>query len=296
MKVKLLMLLLAVMFINNTYLTAQEDLLSLLGDQKEPSSFTLATFKGTRLINFHTVEVPGKRTLDFRIAHRFGAFNSGWYDFYGLDGGASIRLGLEYSLDGRLAIGIGRTSLEKTFDGFLKYKLLRQTDDDEMPVSLTLFSSAFYTNQRDPNKTVNGFDKYEFWSSRLAYVNQVIIGRKFSERFSFQLAPSIVHINLAELIKDKNDALVLCGAARYKITQRVAVTAEYGWRVNEYSSTNNYDSFGVGVDIETGGHVFQMHITNSVGLTENQFLTRTTTKWGDGGIRLGFNISRVFSI
>ena len=127
---------------------AQDDLLSLVGEPDAPHNFATATFKGTRLINFHTLEVPGKRTLDFRIAHRFGSFNSGWYDFFGLDGGASIRLGLEYSYDGRLAFGIGRTSTEKTFDGFLKYRLVRQGDKSKPWVSVTLFSGMYYTNLR----------------------------------------------------------------------------------------------------------------------------------------------------
>jgi hypothetical protein len=105
-----------------------------------------------------------------------------------------------------------------------------------------------------------------------------------------------VHFNLADDLEDKNDIIIIAAAARYKVTQRMAITAEYGWRATDYTKTRYYDSFGIGVDIETGGHVFQMHLTNSFGLTENQFFTRTTDNWGDGGIRLGFNISRVFSI
>lgn len=275
---------------------AQDDLLSLIGEPDAPHNFATAAFKGTRLINFHTLEVPGKRTLDFRIAHRFGSFNSGWYDFFGLDGGASIRLGLEYSYDGRFAFGIGRTSTEKTFDGFVKYRLLRQGDKAKPWVSVTLFSGMYYTNLRDPNKEINGFDKYERTSNRLSYAHQVIIGRKFTDNFSLQIAPTVVHANLVDRFSDKNDAFILAGAARYKFTKRMAITAEYGWRFREYTRTKYYDSLGLGIDVETGGHVFQIHVTNSLGLTENQFLTRTTSKWGDAGIRLGFNISRVFTI
>lgn len=273
-----------------------DDLLKLIGEPEAEKEFVSATFKSTRLINFHTLEVAGKRTLDFRISHRFGDFNSGWYDFYGLDGGASIRLGLEYSYDGRLMAGIGRTSLEKTFDCFLKYRLVRQGLGAGPVISVTLFSGMYYTNRKDPGAALNGFDKYEYLSSRLSYVHQIIIGRKFSERFSLQIAPTLVHINLADRISDRNDAVVLTGSARFKLTKRMALTAEYGWRATKYSRSDYYDSFGVGVDIETGGHVFQIHVTNSIGLTENQFLTRTTSRWATGGIRLGFNISRVFTI
>ncbi len=274
----------------------EDDLLSLIGEPEAEDNYAVATFKGTRLINFHTIEVPGKRTLDFRIAHRFGSFNTGWYDFYGLDGGASIRLGLEYSYDGRLLVGLGRTSIEKTFDAFAKYRLIRQGEKGGSAVSVTVFSGAYYINQKDPNQSANGFDKFEQRSSRFSFAHQVIIGRKFSDRFSLQIAPAVVHVNLTEEFSDKNDAILLTAAARYKFAQRTALTMEYGWRATDYSRTKYYDSFGVGIDIETGGHVFQIHLTNSLGLAENQFLTRTNTKWADAGIRLGFNISRVFTI
>lgn len=277
-------------------LPAQDDLLSLVGEPEAPETHAIATFKGTRLINFHTLEVPGKRTLDFRIAHRFGSFNSGWYDFYGLDGGASIRLSFEYSYDGRLAVGIGRTSLDKMFDGFVKYRLLRQGDKSKPWVSVTLFSGMYYTILKDPNKDANGYDKYEHASSRISYCHQVIVGRKFNEHFSLQLAPVMVHYNQVQDFSDNNDVYLLTAAARYKFTKRLAVTAEYGWRFWDYTRTKYYDSFGIGLDVETGGHVFQVHITNSLGLAENQFYARTNNKWANGGIRLGFNISRVFTL
>ncbi|MCF8247196.1 MAG: DUF5777 family beta-barrel protein [Saprospiraceae bacterium] len=272
------------------------DLLSLLGEPAAVHSPAIATFKGTRLINFHTIEVPGERTLDFRIAHRFGPFNDGGYNFWGLDGGASIRLSLEYSYDGRLCLGMGRSSVDKTFDGFAKYRILRQGDHASPPVSVTLFSSIFATSLRDEDDRLIGVNKYEKFSSRLSFCHQVIVARKFNEHFSLQIAPTLVHVNLADALEDKNDVVIIATAARYKVTRRLAITAEYGWRVNNYTNTKYYDSFGIGVDLETGGHVFQMHLTNSFGLTENQFFTRTTDNWGDGGIRLGFNISRVFTI
>jgi len=287
--------LLFLIFLFPRWLSAQEeDLLSSL--EVKDKTPVLATFKGTRLINLHTIEVPGRRTLDFRIAHRFGAFNGGWYDFYGLDGGASIRMGLEYSYDGRLEVGIGRTSVEKMADGFLKYRLIRQRLNGWQKVSVTLFSSAYYTMLKDPDAATNGFDKYEHKSSRLSYAHQIIIGRKFTDRFSLQIAPTLIHVNQVERISDLNDALVLTGATRFKITKRSAITVEYGWRANQYSRSQYYNTLGIGWDIETGGHVFQMFVTNSLGLTEPQFLTRTNTKWTNGGIRLGFNISRVFTI
>ncbi len=276
-------------------LFAQTDDL-LAGLETVDNSPVLATFKGTRIINLHSVEVPGRRTLDFRIAHRFGPFNGGWYDFYGLDGGASIRMALEYSYDGRLEVGIGRTSVEKMTDGFLKYRLVRQRPHGWQQVSVTLLSSLYYTILHDPDQATNGFDKYANRSSRMSYAHQVIIGRKFSERLSLEIVPTLIHMNQVEHISDLNDAIVLAGAARFKITKRSAITVEYGWRTFGYTRTQYYDTFGIGWDIETGGHVFQMFLTNSQGLTEPQFLLRTNNKWSDAGIRLGFNISRAFKI
>lgn len=276
-------------------LSAQDgDLLK--GLEQEDNSPVLASFKGTRLINFQTIEVPGRRTLDFRISHHFGPFNTGWDNFFGLDGTASIRLGLEYSYDGRLQFGIGRTSFEKLADGFLKYRLVRQRPEGWQQFSVTLFTSAYYTMQKDPNRDANGFDKYKDRTSRLSFAHQIIIGRKFDDRFSLQIAPTLVHNNLVDHLDEKNDIFLLCGATRYKFTKRAAITLEYGWRINEYSARDFYDTFSVGIDLETGGHIFQMFLTNSLGIAEPQFLTRTTDSWSDGGIRLGFNISRAFRI
>lgn len=270
-----------------------QDAESLLTEE-ESKDFTSATFKTTRLINFHTLETVGPKTLDFRISHRFGAINSGSYNAWGIDGPANIRLGLEYSFDGRFMVGIGRTSSEKMLDGFLKYRLLRQTTDGKMPVSVTLFAGMYRTALK--NQIINGKDLYEYQSSRLSYCYQIMIGRKFNRNFSLQIAPWLVHYNIVEKITDSNDAYGISAIARMKFTQRAALTVEYGYRINEYTNITYYNSLGIGLEIETGGHVFQMHLTNSFGLVENQFLPRTNTQWNDAGIRLGFNVSRVFTL
>lgn len=256
-----------------------------------------ATFKGTRLINQHTIEVGGKRTLDYRIAHRFGPFNSGPYDFWGLDGGASIRMSLEYSYDGRLQIGLGRTSIEKTYDSYLKYRLFQQTKSNSMPVSVTLFSGVYYTNLQGAATLISGIDKYKNRSSRFSFAHQIMVARKFSENLSIQVTPSMVHFNQVDNISDKNDTYALGFLGRYKFTKRAAITFEYMARANKYTrGTTYYDSMGIGLDIETGGHVFQVHLTNSLGITENQFIPRTADTWSNGGMRLGFNISRAFTL
>lgn len=256
-----------------------------------------ATFKSTRLVNQHTIESLGKRTLDFRISHRFGPWNSGGENLWGLDGPANIRLGLEYSPEGRFMFGLGRSSFDKMFDGFLKYRWLRQTEDNKMPVSLTLLSCAYYTAQKDANKEANGYDKYSFGTSRLSYCFELMFARKFTSGFSLQIAPWFVHYNLVDNFADKNDSYGLSTLFRLKFTKRAAITAEYAYRFNEYTSDKNYyNSLSIGYELETGGHVFQIHLTNSFGIVENQFFTQTDSKWNNMGIRLGFNISRVFTL
>lgn len=271
-----------------------DELLNLVAETPK-KEYISATYKTTRLINFHTIEVLGHKSLDFRIAHRFGNFNSGAYNAWGVDGGANIRLGLEYSHDGRFMVGIGRTSSQKIADGFLKYRLLRQTaNNNEMPVSVTLFSGIYHTFMQ--NVVINGINKYQKIPDRLSYCHQVMIGRKFNSNFSFQLTAAMVHVNLVENITDKNDCFIAGAVTRYKFTKRQAITLEYGHRINKYSQNKFFNSFGIGYDLETGGHVFQMHLTNSFGLTEDQYFMYTNTDWNNWGIRLGFNISRVFSL
>jgi len=277
---------------------AQDDLLSQVDSAAtDNKDFVLATFKTTRNINFHTVEVLGKRTLDFRISHRFGEVNTGSYNAWGIDGPANIRLGLEYSYDGRLMAGFGRSSYQKMLDGFLKYRLLRQTENDRMPVSVTLVSSMFYTLMRDPDKATTGVDKYKHATSRMSYVNQVIIGRKITGSLSLQLAPVFVHYNQVDDFTDLNDMFLIAAAGRMKISNRFAVTAEYSFALLDYSKRKDYhNSLGIGFDIETGGHVFQIHMTNSFGIADNQFYPYTSSSWKENGMRIGFNVSRVFTL
>jgi hypothetical protein len=282
--VVLSLLLFASSLINSPVL-AQDDLMKLIEKNPAQKEYTQATFKSTRLINLQTIETLGKRTLDFRINHRFGEVNGGPYTFFGLDGGASIRLALEYSYDGRLMVGLGRTSIQKMFDGFLKYRLFRQTTDNSMPVSITLLSQANIN-------TLNGNQEFV---DRLSFVNEIIIGRKFNAYFSAQITPTLIHYNTS---LDLNDIYALGLAARYKLSKSFALTAEYAYRINQYTSSFNkyYNTAGIGFDLETGGHVFQIHFTNSLGLNEAQLIPYTDTRWLNGGIRLGFNISRAFTL
>ena len=268
----------------------EEDLLSLLGEE-ETIDYTNASFKTNRVINLHSLESTAKGVLDFKIGHRFGTLNGGFYELFGLDN-ASIRLGFDYGLSDALTIGVGRSGFQKTYDGFIKYKFLRQsTGKRNMPLTVgVLLTSAIQTLKWANPERDNHF------SSRLYYTSQLIIGRKFNESFSMQLSPTMVHRNLVATNAEKNDVYALGTAARIKITKRLAVNAEYIYLLPDQVTSDIVNSLSVGVDIETGGHVFQLHLTNSTSMIEKGFITETTNSWSDGGIHFGFNVSRVFTV
>lgn len=271
-------------------LKAQDDLLSLLGEE-ETTDYATASFKTNRIINGHSLENTHGGVLDFKIGHRFGTLQQGAYDIFGLDN-ATIRLGLDYGITSRLQTGIGRSTYQKTIDGYLKYRLLRQsTGKVNMPVSLSVVSGIFLNTLKwaDPDRT-------NYFSSRLSYTWQVLLGRKFNDWITIQLMPTVVHRNLVRTSAEKNDVYALGLGLRQRLTRRVTVNLEYYHVLPDQIDPRYHNSLSVGVDIETGGHVFQLHLTNSSPMTEPGFITETTDQWKDGGIHFGFNVSRVFTI
>lgn len=273
---------------------AQDDLMDLLNKNAPAEiNYTTATFKSTRIMNGHSIQRMPPGQLDFRISHRFGRLNSGAYELWGLDQ-ANIHFSLEYGILKWLMIGVGRGTYEKTYDGFAKFTILRQsTGAKEMPVSLSAFSSVAINSLKwtDPERT-------NYFSSRLSYVAQVLVARKFSPSLSFQLTPSYVHRNMVSTELDPNDLFAIGAGGRMKLSKRVSFNAEYYLLVNpkDYMSQQIYNPLSVGVDIETGGHVFQIILTNSVAMIEKGFIGETTGSWSKGDVHLGFNISRVFNL
>lgn len=266
------------------------DLLALLGEE-ETINYTTATFKSTRVINMQSVENVAAGVMDFRISHRFGAVNSGAGTLYGLDQ-AYMRLGFEFGITDKLMLGVGRSNVNKEVDGFLKYKILSQsTGKRNMPITLSWFSSIVVrtTEFEDP-------DRKNYFSSRLYYCHQLLIARKFNERLSLQLSPSLVHRNLVSDSTIMNDVFAGGVGGRFKITRRTSVNAEYVYVLPDQLGPGYTNSLSIGFDIETGGHVFQLHFTNSKPMNEKGFITETTGKWSKGDVQFGFNISRVFTI
>jgi len=270
---------------------SQEDLLKELQQSEvKGKEYISSTFKGSRLINGQTIETRHKGELEFIFAHRFGPMNGGLYELYGLDQ-AYVRIGLEYGLTDGLGVGIGRNSVDKTVDGFLRYKVLRQSQAG-MPISLTAFGiMAVKTSPKDEDA---GYDIT--FKDRTSYTAQLLIARKFTPALSLQLMPSFVHKNTVDQSIEDNDQIALGVGGRIKVSRSVALTTEYYYRFNVHDNNPYYNSIGFGVDIETGGHVFQIVITNSRGLTERAFITETTGEFFDGDIHLGFNVTRIFQL
>jgi hypothetical protein len=281
-----------------TCLTAQDDLLSLLGKDSVSLEYTTASFKATRVINAHSLENVAHGVLDVRINHRFGLVSEGVNNFFGLDDAITVRLGLDYGITDRLMVGIGRSTFQKTVDGFVKYKLLRQCDAGcTMPITLAVVAASSMTTLPADDVPWYGEGRTDYFTNRMSNSFQVIVGRKFSESLTFQLMPGVVHRNLVTLADEHNDIIHIGAAGRYKLTRRLAFNAEYFYVLPDQGPREGYENaVSMGFDIETGGHVFQLHFTNSTGMFERAVITETTEDFFKGKIRYGFNISRVFTL
>ncbi len=273
---------------------AQDDLMKELEQtQKKETNYALQTFKGTRVINGQSVETKGKGELEFIFSHRFGTLNTGSYGAWGFDSYALVRLGLEYGITDRFGIGIGRvfSGDNKMLDLYGRYKLAQQSSGEKnFPVTITAIGTFTYQAANNPN------DPFVNSSDRMGYVLEVLFARKFSSRFSAQVSPIFVHRNAVVQVLENNDDYALAIAARYKVTKSVALLGEYTPRLNTHTGSPYYDAAGLGVDIETGGHVFQLLFTNSLGLNPQQVVTQTDGNISDGGVHFGFNITRTFQL
>lgn len=253
--------------------------------QREP---VVNTFYSTRLVNSHTVEILSPGSMDFRINHRFGPINQGIYEMFGLDQ-ASMRIGFDFGICKNVMVGAGRTSTSKEYDWYAKWRLVHQKTNGGAPFSLDILGAmAYKTLDLGPSITVAGRD-------RLYYTAQVLIGTKLNEHTSIQVSPTYNHYNRVFFLTGGSQDLFSIGfLARQKISKRVSINAEYFLQTTRFNNT--YDPLSIGVDINTGGHVFQLHFTNSTGMNEHTFIHETSGSWGNGAVRWGFNISRIFNI
>ena len=289
--------LLVALFLLPAFSFAQDDdLMSILDDmEEETTDYAIGTFKTTRIINGHSIETNAQGQLNFIASHRFGRLNGSAYELFGLDE-ANIRLGFEYGIFDAWDIGFGRSSYEKTYDFFTKYRVMRQSKGKRvMPLSITLFASMTIKTQKWPET-----NRKDYFTSRLSYAYQVMIARQLGP-VSLQLTPTMIHHNLFQSKADRNDIFGLGAGGRVKVSKSIAIQAEYFWVpngqvVSDIGGNPRRDALSVGVDIETGGHIFQLHFTNSRSMIEKGFITENNGDWLKGDIHFGFNISRVFTL
>jgi hypothetical protein len=275
-----------------TTATAQdEDLLKLVGEDKPQKEFVDYAFKSSRVIMSHSMEMIRPGVLDFRILHRFGNINDGLYELFGLDN-ATMRMSFDFGVTKNLMFGFGRSTNQKELDGFIKYRILHQSKGKgAMPVSVLAVAGSVLNTLKWTDPT-----RKNYFTSRMGYYGQLILGRKFSESISLQFMPTIVHRNLVPTANDPSDMIAVGAGARIKLSKRISFNADYYYRVNPNETDGTFNPLSIGFDIETGGHVFQLHFTNATGMNEKTFLTQTTNDWSKGDIQFGFNISRTFQL
>ncbi len=286
-------LILAIFLISiSSQLFSQDDLLDILETETpetETQNIVTSTFKGTRILNGHSIENRKDKELEFIISHRFGRVNLGFDELFGLDQ-SNIRFSLEYGITDNLTAGFGRSSFEKTYDSFLKYSWFKQkTGKNSFPFAVSLFGSVAVKTQDEEFPVVN-----RTFSENLSYVGQVLIARKVSQSFSFQITPTYIHRNSVNIDADPHDIFAVGLGSRIKLSKRVSFNSEYYYAFDESKSINARNSLAFGVDIETGGHVFQLIVSNAITMIEKSFITETTDNFFGGDIHLGFNISRTF--
>ncbi len=268
---------------------AQETLmLDEIGDSTNSTEKVSGIFKSTRVINAHSVEMLQKGNLDFRILHRFGFLDNGLKEFFGLDE-ASMRMSFDYGLSDNFTIGIGRSTLRKELDLFLKTRLLQQSKGEKsMPLSVVMVGGAMVWTEKSFAAVKPDF------AERASWYLQLLAARKFNGRFSVQFSPIWVYSNQPLSGNDQN-IFALGGGARYKFSRRMAFTIDYHNVLNGLTDQNT-NPLSVGVDIETGGHVFQLHFSNATGMNERAYIMETYGDFFKGNIRFGFNLSRMFQI
>ena len=282
-------LLLVFFILSGSFVTAQttDDLFDRIGDWDESDALAIKTFRSSRIVNMQSVENPYQGELVFTIGHRFGNIRSGFYEMFGLDI-ATIRLGLDYGINSWLAAGIGRSSFQKTWDGYIKARILTQDGSLQSPVSLSYYTTASYASLRNIYPA-----DYDNLAGRTSYIQQLMVSRKFSELFSLQLSPLWLISSYLPETGNSVSHLSLGAAARVRLTPMTHLNLEYIPSLVD-GGIERTNPVSVGFDIETGGHVFQLFFSNTQGITDKAWLTNTSGRWDKGDVFFGFTITRVF--
>lgn len=271
-------------FLIPTIIIAQEDLLAGM-DSVPKNQPVESAFKALKIVNLESTKLAAKGDLYLVVAHRFSSIKDGAEGFWGLDN-AVTQIKFLYGVTKWLTISGARS--EQAFDFSAKYRFQEQMKDG-FPVTIVGFNSLGFNNQMKESI----YPKMTF-SDRIIYVSQVLVSRKMSKKLSLQLSPTYFHENFVVNDLQDNAQYALGLGGRYKLTNRLSVNVDYAAHFNRTSTSTFNDPLSIGVDLETGGHVFQMHFSNSQGIHEAGFLGNTTGDWGTGDIFFGFNLLRVF--
>lgn len=266
---------------------SQDDLLDEIDTDSTWSNYADAAFKGLKIVNFESTKLVAKKEFTLIVSHRFGSLENGFDNFFGLDE-AVTRLNFVYGLSDGLNIGFSRSSFQKIYEFSLKYRLLRQQDNG-FPLTVVGFNELLINTALDKVD----LPLLEF-KHRLSYVAQILISRKVNTNLSLELAPTFFHDNFVFLDEQDNSQFALGFGGRHKLGKRWSINLDYGWHLNRADNSPFKNPFSIGFDLETGGHVFQMHFTNAQGMNTNTFLGQGSGDWGDGNIYFGFNLSRTF--
>ena len=265
---------------------AQDDLFKDLDTDTIPKKeIETAAFKGLQICNMQSTKMTSKGEWYMLVSHRFGDLTNGFDNFFGLDD-ANTKIGGIYGVTNWLSLGASRHTLDKVYELTAKYKLANQIKEG-FPVTIVGYNTMDINSKLE--KAV--FPGLEF-NNRLAFSTQLLVSRKFSDSFSLELNPIYIHKNLYEEgLEQKNEFFVGSGA-RYKIAKRMSINLEYAARLSNCSTFEN--PLTLGLDIETGGHVFQMVFSNSQAMNDVAVFSRPTGDWAGGPIYFGFNLYRVF--
>ena len=265
----------------------QEDLLGEI-DKKDSMTMATAAFKGLKIVNFESTKLLYKREFYFVVSHRFGSIKNGFDDFFGLDF-ANTRLHFLYGISDDVNVSISRNSFNKTYDFSLKYRLISQ--NESFPFTVAGYSQMAINTLLEEALILRPVD----FGNRVSFTQQLLVSRKVNERLSLQLMPTYFYEGYTDYEPQDNSQFALGFGGRYKLSKRLSINMDYGWHLNRASGSPFVNPLSIGLDIETGGHVFQLHFTNAQPTFESGFLGNATGDWGEGDIYFGFNLSRVFN-
>ncbi len=266
---------------------SQDDLLNEIDSDSKVDQYVSASFKGLKIVNFESTKLVAKKELNFIVSHRFGSIEDGFETFFGLDN-AVTRLQFVYGLTDAINIGFSRSSFLQVYDFTTKYRLIRQQENG-FPFTIVGFNALLINTALDKDN----LPLLEF-KHRLGYTAQLLISRKVNTDLTLQLAPTFFHDNYVAFDPQANSQVALGLGGRYKLGKRWSVNADYGLHLNRADNSPFKNPLSIGFDLETGGHVFQMHFSNAQAMNTNGFLGQATGDWTDGDIYFGFNLSRTF--